>query len=299
LTRLREWLLRRQSPWGLLACAALLALVAAGSLVLALRGSGGSVAADAPKPSATATLSSRSVLFGDTVEARLDLIVPRRFAGIAFRGQPDFSPFRVVSSRVDRAELGGGFERISLRYGLACLSQQCLGADGATRVQFSPTSLSIPGGRLRAVWPPLLEIGRAQGISRPVADGLDSAPASFPGLQPRRDAEEALITAGVSLLVLLAAWLLLRLRAERRRAAAARQGSSLLQALLARVEAGLPEDVLYRQRHALDALAVELRHRRVNGSLAVRAERLAWAPEQPDPEDIRDLCSQVRRVAKR
>ena len=297
MRRLRGRHLPRRSAWGLLTCIALLVCVAVGSLVLDSRGSGGSPAADAPKPSATATLSSRSVLFGDTVEAKLELILPRRLAGIAFRGQPNFSPFRIVSSHVDRTELGGGFERITLRYGLSCLSRHCLGAGPATRVQFSPTSISIPDGRLRAAWPPLLEISRAQGVSTPVTDGLDSVPATFPGLQPRRAADEAFITAGASLLVLLAAWLLLKRRAQRRLALAA-QPESLLQALLERVEAGLPEDVLYRQRHALDALAVELRHRRINGSLAVHAERLAWAPEQPDPEDIRALCTQIRRMVK-
>lgn len=295
MTRLGGRRLRR--PSALLACAALVATVAVGSLVLAVHDWGGSTAAGAPKPSATATLSSRSVLFGDTVEARLELVLPRRFAAIAFQGTPNFSPFRVVSSHVDRAELGGGFERISLSYGLACLSRHCLGTGSATRVQFSPTSVSIPGGRLHAVWPPLLEVGRAQGVSQPVTDGLDSVSATFSGLQPRRDAEEALIAAGLSLLVLLAAWLLLRRRVRRRLALAAQQGS-LLQALLVRVEAGLPEDVLYRQRHALDALAVELRHLRINGSLAVDAERLAWAPEQPDPQAIRALCAQIRRTVK-
>jgi hypothetical protein len=289
--------LRRPSAWVPVACAALLALLAAASLVLALDGSGGTQAAAAPKPSATATLSSRSVLFGDTVEARLDLILPRRFAGIAFKGHPNFRPFEVVSTHVDRVELGGGFERISLRYGLTCVSRLCVGAGPATRVQFSPTSVSIPGGHLQAVWPPLLEVSRTQDVSTPVTDGLDSVPVAVPGLQPRSAADEAFIAACVSLLVLLAAWLFLRRRVRRRRALAAQQGS-VLQALLARVEAGLPEDVLYRQRHSLDALAVELRHLRVNGSLAARAERLAWAPEQPDPEEIRELCTQVRRTVK-
>lgn len=297
MKRLRGRRLPRRWALGLLACVALVASLAVGSLVLASGGGGGAPGADAPKPSATATLSSRSVLFGDTVEAKLDLILPRQLAGIAFRGHPDFRPFQIVSSGVERAELGGGFERISLRYGLSCLSQRCLGSGPSTRVQFSPASVSIPGGRLRAVWPPLLEISRAQDVSKLVADGLDSAPATFPGLQPRRDADQALIAAGVSLLVLLGAWLFLRGRARRRLARAAKPGS-LLQTLLARVEAGLPEDVLYRQRHALDALAVELRHRRINGSLALDAERLAWAPEQPDPEDIRVLCAQIRRMVK-
>ena len=297
MTSMRGSRLRRPSPRSLvIACAALIIVLAAGSLGLALRGNGGTLAADAPKPSVTATLSSRSVLFGDTVEARLELILPRRLAGIEFRGHPDFSPFQIVSSRVDRVELGDGLERISLRYGLACLSRHCLAGQG-TRVQFSPASISIPGGRLHAAWPPLLEVARAQDVSKPVTDGLDAGPAAFPGLQPRQDADQALIAAGASLLVLLAAWLFLRRRAQRRAALAAKPGAHL-RALLARVEAGLPEDVLYRQRHALDALAVELRHRRINGSLAVHAERLAWAPEQPDPEDIRALCAQVRRLVK-
>lgn len=300
MTRLPAWRPRRpRRPWVwvLLGCAALVAGLAVASLVLALHGSGGSLAADAPEPSAKATLSSRSVLFGDRVEARLDLILPRQLAGIAFRGHPNFSPFRIVSSNVDRVELGGGLERVSLRYGLTCVSRRCLGAGAVTQVQFSPTNVSIPGGRLHAVWPPLVEVSRAQDVSTPVADGLDSGPAVFPGLQPRSDAEDAVIAAGASLLFLLAVWLVLRQRARRRLALAAKPGSHL-RALLARVEAGLPEDVLYRQRHALDALAVELRHRRINGSLAVHAERLAWAPEQPDPEDIRALVAQVRRLVK-
>jgi hypothetical protein len=297
MTRLRGWHLRRRWTWALRGCAGLVAAIAACSLFLVLHDFGGSPAAGAPEPTAKATLSSRSVLFGDTVQARLDLVVPRRLAEIAFRGHPDFSPFRIVSSHVDRAELGGGFERISIRYGLTCVSQHCVGAGPATRVQFSPTSVSIPGGSLRAVWPPLLEVARAQDVPQPVTDGLDSVPASFPGLGPRSAADQALIAAGVSLLVLLGAWLFLRRRVRRRLALAAQQ-ESLLQALLGRVEAGLPEDVLYRQRHALDALAVELRHRRINGSLAVRAERLAWAPEQPDPHEIRELCTEVRRMVK-
>jgi hypothetical protein len=296
MRNIRELQPRRPWLWVVLACAALVACLAIGSLVLATRGSGGSLAADASKPSASATLSSRSVLFGDTVQARLDLILPRGRAASAFRGHPDFKPFQIVSSHVDRVELGDGLERISLRYGLACLSRHCV-SSGPIRVQFSPTSVSIPGGRVRAVWPPLLEVGRAQDVRQPVSDGLDSGPAVFPGLQPRRDAAEAMIAAGISLVLLLVAWALLRARARRRLALAA-QRESRLQSLLARVEAGLPEDVLYRQRHALDALAVELRDRHVNGSLAVRAERLAWAPEQPDQEDIRDLCRQVRRLVQ-
>jgi hypothetical protein len=102
----------------------------------------------------------------------------------------------------------------------------------------------------------------------------------------------------VSLVALLAAWLYVRLRVRRREEAAAR-AATLLQTLLARVEAGLPEDIIYRQRHALDALAVELRQRHINGNLAVRAERLAWAPEQPDPAEIRRLVTEIREVAPR
>ena len=285
----------RRATLGVLACVVLLAGVAVASLILALVGSGGSPVG---RPSARATLSSRTVLFGDTVQATLDLVVPHTMAATVFKGHPSFQPFQILSSHVAREDLGGGLERIALRYGLSCLSSRCLNAAADISVQFRPTFVSIPGGgRLRAVWPPLLELSRAANVHVPVTDGLDAGPAVVPGLQPRRDMYEALGAAGGALVLLLAAWLVLRVRAQRRRAAAAHQ-VSLVQALLARVEAGLPEDVLYRQRHALDALAVELRHRRINGSLAVHAERLAWAPEQPDPEDIRALCAEVRRLVK-
>jgi len=287
--------LPRRATLGVLACVALLAGVAVASLVLVAGGGGSSPAA---RPSARATLSSRTVLFGDTVQATLDLVVPHTMAATVFKEHPSFQPFRIVSTHVFRQDLGGGLEQFTLRYGLSCLSSRCLNAAAGMSVQFKPTFVPITGGRrLRAVWPPLLELSRATNVSAPISDGLDSGPAVVPGLQPRRDMHEALGAAGAAFVLLLGAWLALRRRAERRRAAAARQGS-LVQALLARVEAGLPEDVLYRQRHALDALAVELRHRRVNGSLAVLAERLAWAPEQPNPEDIRALCAEVRRLVK-
>jgi len=280
-----------------LACGALLVCLAAGSLFLASRGDSGSPAA-ATKPSAKATLSSRSVLFGDTVEARVDLVVPHRLASLAFRGHPNFRPFRILASHVDRSDLGGGLERVSLRYTLACLSRHCLGAGPSLRVRFGPTSFSLPGGgRVSAVWPPLLEVSRVQDVSHPVTDGLNSGPVSIPGLQPRSDFRQALGAAGGALVVLLAAWLYVRLRIRRRVALAARQ-LSVLQTLLSRVEEGLPEDVIYRQRHALDALAVELRHRHIDGSLVTRAERLAWAPEEPTPAEIRTLCAQVRKLAK-
>ncbi len=248
--------------------------------------------------SARATLSSRTILFGDTVEAKLDLIVPRGTGSSELQVHPVFTPFHVVSRAVDRADLGGGLERITLRYGLTCLSLHCLNAHQSRHLQLEPTTVSIPGRRVRAVWPPLVQGSRVQGVSAPVADGLDSGPAVSPRLQPLRDTYEALGAAGVSLVLLLSLWLHLRRRARRRRLILSAERGTLLQALLTRIEAGLPEDVLYRQRHALDALAVELRHRHIDGSLAVDAERLAWAPEQPDPEAIRSLCVQIRSVVK-
>jgi hypothetical protein len=284
----------------LLACIALLTCLLGGALFLLVRGGDGGTVATR-ELSATGTLSSRTAFFGDIVDARLDLIVPRRMAGTVFHGSPNFSPFSVVATKVDRADLGGGLEQISISYGLRCLSPQCVttGASTSTQFTFAPTHISIPGGgSLRAVWPPIVAVSRAGNVKTPVTDGLASVPAVFPGLQPRTYADEALAAAAVSLAAVLAAWFYVRLRVRRRAEAAAR-AATLLQTLLARVEAGLPEDVIYQQRHALDALAVELRHRHINGTLALRAERLAWAPEYPDPAAIRSLVSEIRQVAKR
>jgi len=282
----------------LLVCTALLACLAGGAIVLLELGGG---TAPPQEASATATLSSRSVLFGDTVEAKLVLIVPRALAGMVFRGHPSFRPFWVVSTHVDRADLGGGFERIAIGYELTCVSPRCVSTGGgaSTEFTFAPTNIAVPGaGSLRAVWPSLVEVSRAQNVNAPSPDGLNAVPATFPGLQPRTYADEALVAAAVSLVALLAAWFYVRLRVRRRAEAAAR-AATYLQTLLVRVESGLPEDIIYQQRHALDALAVELRHRHINGTLALRAERLAWAPEYPDPAEIRALVTEVRQVAKR
>jgi len=280
----------------LLACVALLGCLVLGALFLIERGDGGGTVAHSP--SATASFSSPTVLFGDVVQAKLDLIVPRRLAGMAFHGNPNFRPFRIVSSHVDRADLGGGLEQISLVYGLTCVSPRCVSTGGSKPLGFRPTVISIPGGKsLNAVWPSLLEVTRAPDVKAPEASGLD-VPAVFRGLEPRTYADEALIAAAVSLVALLVGWFYVRLRVRRRAEAAAR-AATLLQTLLARVEAGLPEDIIYQQRHALDALAVELRHRHVNGTLALRAERLAWAPEHPDQAEIRRLVTEIRQVAPR
>ena len=298
MTRRRGRLHRPARPGLLAAVAVFLACLAAGSLALALYERGGGAPSGAKQTlSARATLSSRSILFGDTVEAKLDLTVPSGTGLGDVQVNPVFSPFRIVSRHVDRADLGGGLERITLRYGLTCLSLHCLTSHPSRNVQFTPTTVSLSGRRVRAVWPALVQGSRVQDVSAPVADGLESGPAVSPRLQPRRDTYEALGAAGVSLVAFLSAWLYLRWRARRRLAALAR-APSVLQNLLTRVEAGLPDDVLYRQRHALDALAVELRHRHIDSGLAVRAERLAWAPEQPDPDEIRSLCRQVRIVEK-
>jgi len=282
----------------LLAAIALLACLAGAALFMLERDGGGGTVTKR-ELSATGTLSSRTVLFGDTVEARLKLILPHRVAGIALNGNPNFKPFQIVSKQVDRSDLGGGLEQVSVRYGLTCLSPRCVSLGAGTQFNFAPTDISIHGGpHLRAIWPPLVEVSRAQDVQTPVTDDLDSVPAVFPGLQPRQYAYEALVAAAVSLVALGAAWFYVRLRVRRRAEAAAR-AATLLQTLLARVEAGLPEDVIYYQRHALDALSVELRNRHINGTLALRAERLAWAPEHPDPAEIRKLVTEIRQVAKR
>jgi hypothetical protein len=283
---------------GILACAVLIALLAVGSIVLGLRSGAGGTPPSNVKPSARATLSSRTILFGDTVEARLDLVVPRSMAGTSFSGHPNFLPFQIVSRRVARTALGDGLERISLIYGIACLTQRCVGSGPGTKVQFSPASISIPGGTVRATWPTLVEVSRTTGLKFPVTDGLTAGQVDFPWLHPLDAIDEALAAAGIALVLLLGSWLYVRRRVRLRAEAAAKQ-ASMLQILLARVEAGLPEDVLYQQRHALDALAVELRHRHIDGSLDVDAERLAWSPEDPDPAEVRALLAEVRRRAEK
>lgn len=281
----------------LLVCIALLACLAGGALFLLEFDRGGGIVP--PRDlSAKGSFSSRSVFFGDTVEAKLDLILPRRLAGLAFDKDPNFKPFQVVSTKVDRADLGGGLEQISVRYGLRCVSVGCVSDGEGTAFQFRPTVIEIDGGpRLQAVWPPIVELSRTQDVKTPVTDGLD-VPAVFPGLQPRTYAYEALVAAVVSLVALVAGWFYVRVRVRRRAEAAARAATHL-QMLLALVETGIPEEVIYQQRHALDALAVELRHRHINGTLALRAERLAWAPEHPDPAEIRKLVTEIRKVAAR
>jgi hypothetical protein len=283
----------------LLASIALLACLAAGALFLVAHDTGGGTVSPS-ELSAAGTLSSRSVFFGDVVEARLNLILPRRLAGLVFDSHPNFRPFQIVSTQTDRAPLGGGLEQIAVRYGLRCLSQKCLSAGApGTQIDFPATDIAIKGGpHLRASWPPIVALSRTEDVTAPVTDDLTSVPAVFPGLKPGTYANEALIAALVSLVALIVAWFVVRVRVRRRAEAAAR-AATLLQTLLARVEAGIPEEVIYAQRHALDALAVELRHRHVNGTLALRAERLAWAPEHPDQTEIRKLVTEIRQVAAR
>src|SRR5207253_2506134 len=75
--------------------------------------------------SATATLSPRTLSFGDRLSARIDLLVNPRLVDLAsVRLQPHFAPYRVDSANVRRRTGGGTL--ISYSYALECLSPACV-----------------------------------------------------------------------------------------------------------------------------------------------------------------------------
>lgn len=244
-------------------------------------------------------LSSTSVLFGDPVEAEVNVVT--RDASVApasVRVNTSFAPFSVVSKKVERADVGG-ISLLRTRITLQCLRRACLPPPGGGRVvQFEPITVGYSrDGRASSLvvpWGPLQVSSR---IPPGVATGIgiiDTAPPLDPQFRRSPELVQWVLRLAVLILALAGAVLVVAalwppsFRARRRWARLSPLERSLL---LVEAAAGSEDEV--ERRSTLDQLALRLGEARAP-DLERQTQALAWGQAPPEPEALALLAARVR-----
>jgi hypothetical protein len=257
--------------------------------------------------SADAFISPRTHMFGDPVTARLDLVFSRIFVPAeSIHVKAAFKPYLLASSTRTRTD-HGKTTRLTYVYRLTCLTQACLPANERTmKLPPAVVSYSIPGfggpSHSNVNWPSVTVAARLGPADRERPEfraALRPLPAATYRVRPTVLA--ALSLAGALLLLLIAAALVVPALPRSlglRRPSWLRRRTRPLTALehaLARVRATAGANGAGDERRALEQLAVELAVSGETG-LASDARRLAWSPERPGVEGLRELGAEVERV---
>jgi hypothetical protein len=261
-------------------------------------------------------VTPRTHLFGDTLTARLDLVVDRDAVGPELpRVVRSFAPYaveRVTTARRD----AGRFSQLRYSYRLRCLREACLSTSGRARVRFKPVQIlyrSAAGESrvVRASWPPVELYSRLASVPKEEQSSSQSssrfntpvmAPwrADLTALPPVSDRWSptliiALLLLGAGLLVLPACvliYLALPWRASPSWESWLAQLPPIERALAVLERARTQGDGTARRR-ALERLGMELRARGAD-ELAHEALELAWTEATPSSEAILRLEQHIR-----
>jgi hypothetical protein len=276
--------------------AALALGIAGAAVALAGAGSGwwgsdGTALSPVQALTARASLSSRSVGFGDPVEARLDVVADSRLvAPAAVKVAASFAPYVARELPVQRIEAGPAV-LLRHRWRLECLTEECLPKEASRTFAFPAAKVAGDVQPVTAAWPALDVLRRTT-----AADDARSTPAwriddSVP--DPTWEASAStlgwLLGGGAAVLALGAGGLLaLALRPgprERARLAGVARATALVREALA---TGDEPDV----RRALETLAAAL-GAGDQAALAAQAERLAWSAEPPARAAVDTLLAEL------
>ena len=260
-------------------------------------------------------VTPRTHLFGDTLVARVDVVIDREGADAHPRVERSFTPYvaeRVTTVRRDAER----FTQLRYTFRLRCLTAGCLSPSGRARVRFEPVrvlyrSASGKPGVVRATWPPVELYSRLASVPRQREDE-DSSRFATPVQEPWRADLTALPAVSyrlspklvIALLLLAAALLVLPAGVLVYRALPRRKPLSWESwlALLPPVERALA--VLERartqgdataRRRALERLGMELRAHEAD-VLARAALELAWAEAPPSSAAILSLEQEIRHA---
>lgn len=242
-------------------------------------------------------LTPRSVLFGDPVLARVDVVVDReRLDPDAVEVDTQFAPFSVQREARERQDFER-FTRITFRFELDCLETACVPDEIEKPIQFPQVIVRAEGADQAEVdWPLFLITSRVRETGAAAANIPEwrAAPVvQAPTYRLSPTVMTVLLVAGaLALLAVAGAGLAVGLRGmslkRRRRLTALERALAVLEQAHA---TGVADD----QRLALDRLADELRASGA-GELAVSARRLAWAEETPARDRTADLSDDVRSM---
>ena len=289
-------------------------MLAAGLVAVFASDRGGSPAAAPPPPEdgleASATFSPRIVLFGDTLTARVDVMVDRRALDPArVRVGWDPTPWRFVRPPARTVESVGETAHVRLSYVLRCLAGECAPARDTEQVTFPAARVLSPGaagaGPLEdeVEWPSLLvhsrvgevDAGQRDVLASPWRADLVSLPAvSYrlaPGLAIGVLVALAALLFGAAALVTYRAWP--RKEPEPEPEPPPPPVASPLEQALALLESSVAVNGSESRRRALELVADEV-ERVGDGDLATAARALAWSPHDPDVPVTRELASRLR-----
>jgi hypothetical protein len=247
----------------------------------------------------TATLAPQSILFGDEVHARLDVVVdPSVAAPGALRLVTPLGAWTQVGPTVVRTTTGAGLVRRSYRLTLVCRTAACLpkGASQLFQLPAATVTVSRRAGaalHVRVRWPALLVGSRLPAGAAAAAKPPFQLQVAPPTVRPRIAPSTTTWLLAIGAAALVAVALACATPELRRRRRAGRAPLSPLERALAlahEAEARPPAD----RRRALALLA------RVapgpDDGIASDAATVAWSESDPSPEQLAELA---RRVAKR
>jgi hypothetical protein len=256
-------------------------------------------------------LDPRVVLFGDTVAARIEVVLDRaRIDPASLRVAADFEPWTPVGRPTRVVRDDGETHYAATQYVLRCLTAPCAPGRqfapreyGPAQVTYTTRAGVTETDEVR--WPVLLvnsrivsdDFTRGDELSRPWRADLLSLPEPSYRLSPSLVLGVLLAGAGLFALAGLA---LLYAALPRRRVAdpeplrALEPDLTPLERALALLENGLPSDRADERRQALERLAKELAAH--DAGLADQASTLAWAPTPPPVDEARMVAARVRTL---
>jgi hypothetical protein len=276
--------------------------------------------AESPAIEARTDLSPRTVLFGDTVTALVEVTLdPNRVDPDSVRVEADFAPWKRVATPERSRSDDGAKTSLRFSYVLRCLGNRCITNDedlvildkaiqafGRARVTYALLGGAAGGGRgsLQAPWPRLLvgarfsardaqAVGSSSGGWR--AD-LDSMPAVTYRMSP--GPLSAMLLVGGALVASAGGVFAYRLRPRRTASTIPEAGPpepvlAPLERALALLEATERVDGAADQRRALELVADALAERG-NPKLASTSRALAWSRPVPAINETNGLAVQAR-----
>lgn len=244
-------------------------------------------------------LSTSATLFGDSIEAEVDVytddgtIDPR-----SVRVSTDFTPYRAVATRVDRARLG----HVSLlrsRIVLACLTKACVPPRAASGLlNFRPLRVTYRTGTgdasIDVPWTQIQLSSRLPRDPAALLGTIDTPPPLDPGFAVSPALLRTVLLLGAALLALVGAALVVTGVWPPSFYALHRwHRLSPLERSLLQVEAAAHSGDETVRRHVLDELANRLAEV-PSPSLEARTRSLAWGASTPEPEALSLVAKQVR-----
>jgi len=270
---------------------------------------------------AQADLAPKVALFGDTVQAHVDIVVDTtRIDPDSIRVASDFLPWEIVDKPERRQTSAGDLAYVRTAYTLRCLSATCVPSGRSTTYQFHPGRVSFARvtrtapdeDSVRVTWPSFRVFSRVAAAdlqnnprsSAPWQADAVSLPAVTFRLAPGRLVAVLLVLA----LALAAGAVWLAVAAWPRREHApppppppppAEPMLSPLEQALVLLEQSVRNDGVEEQRRALELVAEELETAAWGDpSLANAARRLAWSAVAPPIDATSDLAARVRAAVE-